>query len=1261
MKFLKFNYFVLLISLVAILSMLGTVNASTNETGNLSHNTLPPTVHVVDDSNYDTYFYSNGNIRPGTIDYGDILKIGNTNNKSFIINQYMTVTCNNTGDKINNGQLRIVKGSDGSLVEGLTITNANRPGIFLEGVSYVTIKDNHVTRLLGGSGSFPLYLINSTHNMIVGNTFNGDGIDSSVVVLHDSHYNTITKNIASGGGNVINLDTNVGLQSNYNNITYNTINGAYSQFCYAIQANKGIGNFIAYNNIHGGICGIRVYGASNAVIINNTFFNNETNGIDVGQAISYYSGILAISSYNTLVSGNNITIAAKSTGISTSGGNITVVNNIINNMGTGDSIRLGGDNAFAFNNTIYSSFNLGIMTLSNSIAYYNKLIKDGIVTVDDKPFIDDDTYSYYFDEYGNIKSDSFYDSETIIIGNLNNKDLIIDQFLILDGLGFANIINGTITIKGGANHSQIRRINFNNINKNGILLDGSSFISISNSTFLIYENGTGIFAKDGLNFNITNNVIVSESIVVSLIRMNYVKDSLIENNSLYGNGIVGYGISSLGSNNITIFGNNITVYGNISYDYSSLDEEYDNYIPWGLAPIILYANNTLSIYSDNIRIYNNILRTNGKIGIDINQDEVTNVSNESNIEVFNKSGSKLILDDIIAINWGDNATINVTLFDNNADPLANKVINLTIKGISYNLTSDINGCVVFTVPGLGIGNHSFRITFDGDEYYNGFSIEGIQSVGLGLTDLSFNLSTIVYRDVVVVNVTLCDKYGNPLANKIVWLTIDFNTFYLGMTNSSGFVRFVISGLPGGIFKVVAFFDGGGNFSGSNFNGIQIVNRLDNNLSLGNLNSIYYGDDVFISVTIRDVKDYLLSNKILHLTIGGKTYKVTTNTAGVAVFTISNLEVGDYHFVVDFAGDRNFTSSNVSGIQVVNMMNTFLKLSNTIINYGVDTNIKLTLSDAVGRLVTNKILYLTINSVTYGVVTDSYGVGVFSGVYGLDVGSYPFTVVFKGDNNYITSNISGTQIVNKAISILTLNTTIGSQGSDVFIKVILKDDGGRLVSNKVLKLTINGFTYSTTTNNEGIATFVASNLGVGNYFFTVVFDGDKSFIGSNVSRTQFVMPSNTGDDSGSDSGSSSGGDDGSGSSSSDDNGGGSKSSSGDGNSGSSSGGTRSSSTDNPFDSVDGTLHSQDSGTFTPASASIGGESTAAESTLDESTGGSSSSDGDYEADSSTTHEIFKNSPKDLNDKNYLFGLIIGIIFAILFIFGFYKMGKNKGGI
>ena len=245
--------------------------------------------------------------------------------------------------------------------------------------------------------------------------------------------------------------------------------------------------------------------------------------------------------------------------------------------------------------------------------------------------------------------------------------------------------------------------------------------------------------------------------------------------------------------------------------------------------------------------------------------------------------------------------------------------------------------------------------------------------------------------------------------------------------------------------------------------------------------------------------------------------------------------------------------------------------------------------------------------------------------------------------------------------MTLNTTIGSQGSDVFIKVILKDGGGRLVSNKVLKLTINGFTYSTTTNNEGIATFVASNLGVGNYFFTVVFDGDKSFIGSNVSRTQFVMPSNTGDDSGSDSGSFSGGDDGSGSSSSDGNGGGSKSSPGDGNSDSSSGGTRSSSTDNPFDSVDGTLHSQDSGTFTPASASIGGESTAAESTLDESTGGSSSSDGDYEADSSTTHEIFKNSPKDLNDKNYLFGLIIGIIFAFLFIFGFYKMGKNKGGI
>ncbi len=79
--------------------------------------------------------------------------------------------------------------------------------------------------------------------------------------------------------------------------------------------------------------------------------------------------------------------------------------------------------------------------------------------------------------------------------------------------------------------------------------------------------------------------------------------------------------------------------------------------------------------------------------------------------------------------------------------------------------------------------------------------------------------------------------------------------------------------------------------------------------------------------------------------------------------------------------------------------------------------------------------------------------------------------------------------------------------------------------------------------------------------------------------------------------------------------------------------------------DSSVSSQNSVDFSPASGP-------GENSPFTSSGGSSKS--------SNAYEIIENI-KDLNDKNYLFGLIIGIIFAILFIFGFYKMGKNKGGI
>ena len=86
--------------------------------------TSSKTIEITQD-NYGNYF----DLRTGKIidasgiSNGDTLKIGNISNRAFVIDRQLTLMPISSNDKISNGFIHLINGSDGSIVTNLTIHN----------------------------------------------------------------------------------------------------------------------------------------------------------------------------------------------------------------------------------------------------------------------------------------------------------------------------------------------------------------------------------------------------------------------------------------------------------------------------------------------------------------------------------------------------------------------------------------------------------------------------------------------------------------------------------------------------------------------------------------------------------------------------------------------------------------------------------------------------------------------------------------------------------------------------------------------------------------------------------------------------------------------------------------------------------------------------------------------------------------------------------------------------------------------------------
>lgn len=266
--------------------------------------------YTITNDNYGNYFDNETGdaLEEAPFNNGDILKIDNVSDKYFVINKNLTIMPAGDNITLKNVGFNFVPGSEGSVVNGLTIDNnvgkwSNNGAIQLVPILIQHAKDITVINsyIHSSAASVPaingaIYMMNASYCNIRNNTISQSSGKTPIQIVSSSYNNMTDNKIYSKASNVIfigmgfNTYSVAGI-SEFNIFKNNIINGTTgisSAWCYAIklQGNSKQNKLVGQNTFIGNVISNAFVGVNavadvgEVVIINNTFVNIKT-GIDV--------------------------------------------------------------------------------------------------------------------------------------------------------------------------------------------------------------------------------------------------------------------------------------------------------------------------------------------------------------------------------------------------------------------------------------------------------------------------------------------------------------------------------------------------------------------------------------------------------------------------------------------------------------------------------------------------------------------------------------------------------------------------------------------------------------------------------------------------------------------------------------------------------------------------------------------------------------------------------------------------------------------
>ena len=561
------------------------------------------------------------------------------------------------------------------------------------------------------------------------------------------------------------------------------------------------------------------------------------------------------------------------------------------------------------------------------------------------------------------------------------------------------------------------------------ILDVNATFSVSGG---IINPSAGIFTRDGLTANYTYNGVGNQVVTATLSDGNILKLN-----------VTFYRIDTF--TNMTI-SNNAPQTG----DYITVNvvvRDKNGKLLNGSVNVYLNSvlKGTISLIN-GMGSFDVLAEKTGPCEIFVNYTGDLDNSYSSNMTIVSVKNTQMN----VSVSDSDSAS-NVT-FTVDFDHVANGFVFVTIGGVTYNATVSGKEAKVI-VPPLAVGKYDAIVSYNGVVNKTvAVNISPDRNPVLNISDI-----VMIYKDGTRMVAVLTDYLGNPIANAIVYFTINGKT-YNKTTDVNGTASMGLN-LASNVYKATVSYNGSDKYNAVSKN---ITVTINPTIISKDLVKMYQNATRFYA-KFTDSTGKAIANKEIRFNINGVFYTKKTDKDGMADLGIM-LRPGSYILTA-----YNPVTGEEKGFNITVKS---LIMQNDLTKYYLNASrFEATVYNKDGSLAVNKEVTFNINGVFYHKKTDENGVASLG--IALRPGEYTITTMYDGLDIGNKVNVLPT-LVTKDLSMKYLD------GSN--FTALTLDGQGKPLANQNVSFNVNGVFYHKVTNKDGIAS-LGIRLMSGEYIIT----------------------------------------------------------------------------------------------------------------------------------------------------------------------------------